>query len=149
MLRQTPLGMYVQVRLGTVSGVTHFTEPVTCVQPITGPNLNAALAKMRQHDKKIAAINGNVIACHVLTVHLRDLHVLHTTHNPGDFPAAGGQYGRTKGNVSNRVDRLPAIHMPAERSRAEDIESTALASPGPESFHGLIQGMQVDINQII
>ena len=75
----------------------------------------------------------DVVARHVLAVHLRDLHVGQTVHREHDQAGARGQHAGAVDAIGTRVCRLQTLRAQPEAIQLHEVDAIGLPAPVPVS----------------
>lgn len=147
-IRQSALGMDMQMWLGAVTGIAKLSQHITDFDVLPFTDLDTALSEVGHDQIEFAAFDGDIIAGHLLAIHCRNRVVSNAVYDPCYPPRTGCQQGCAKADILLWILRLQATHIQAQCCNSENIQCPALATKIPKALDIRIQGLQVDVDSV-
>jgi hypothetical protein len=132
--RTRPLRMDMQMRLTGVARVPHGAEPDPCGDGVAPADLHAARSSSGRAVHRLRAAQQDVVARHVLAVHLGNPHVGQTIHREHDPPGARGQHaGAVDGDRHAGPAGCRPLRAQPEAIQLHEVDAIRLPAPLAES----------------
>gem|GEM_PF-4338705 len=135
----------MQMRLTGVARVPHRAQPDARGDGVAHTDLDASRAQMAEQHVGLIAAQHDVVARHVLAVHLRHLHVGQTVHRQHDPASARCQNAGAVDAIGPRVCRLQTLRAQPEAIQPHEIDAIGLPAPVAEPGHAGIERFDMGV----